>query len=215
MTMRDPLRVEPVSGLGDEAWSVTGLPVDCVNVALTLAWPDGCDLILSGINPGPNMGFDITYSGTVAGAMEGCINSVRSVAVSIAVFTHGAPIHYQTAEAWLAEALPWLSSVPLEPLTYLNVNIPNIAFPELRGTQITTMGNRVYEDRVEERADPWGRPYFWQGGTAMVDATIEGTDHWATSQGFVSVTPLRLNWTDHQQIETLTEGLPHFQRLPG
>ena len=83
MTLRDPLRVKEVNWPGVSAFEVNGLPVDCVNVGLTVGWPDGCDLVLSGINNGPNLGFDVTYSGTVAGAMEGCINGIRSISVSM------------------------------------------------------------------------------------------------------------------------------------
>lgn len=210
MTMRDPLRVKTVSYHGGlEAYEVNGVPVDCVNVGLTLAWPDGCDLVLSGINNGPNMGFDVTYSGTVAGAMEGCINGIRSVAISMALFADGAPLHYATAQAWLREHFSWLATCPLQPLTFLNVNVPAIDLPELRGTRVVEMGKRVYEDRVEMRQDPWGRPYYWQGGVVIVDAREPGTDVSATSQGFVSVTPISLNWTATAQMPALEHSLPH------
>jgi 5'-nucleotidase len=174
-----------------------------------MAWPDGCDLVLSGINNGPNMGFDVTYSGTVAGAMEGCINGIRSVAMSMALFADGAPLHYATAQAWLREHLDWLATCPLQPLTFLNVNVPAIDLPELRGTRVVEMGKRVYEDRVEMRQDPWGRPYYWQGGVVIVDAREPGTDVAATSQGFVSVTPISLNWTATAQMPALEHSLPH------
>ena len=100
MTMRDPLRVKPFDfPVPDvEAFEVNGLPVDCVNAGLTVAWEEGCDLVLSGINNGPNLGFDTTYSGTVGGAMEGAINGIRSIAVSMACFVDVAPLHYETVE---------------------------------------------------------------------------------------------------------------------
>jgi len=210
MTMRDPLRVSPVAWEGIEAYHVNGVPVDCVNVGLTVAWPDGCDLILSGINNGPNLGFDITYSGTVAGAMEGAINGIRSVALSMALFVTGAPAHYETGEKWLAENWASLVESPSKPLTFLNVNIPAIDYQEIRGAKVCGMGQRVYKDRVEFREDPWGRPYYWQGGVVVMDPSSQpNTDVAAVSDGFVSVTPVSLDWTDRSHMAALEHAFAH------
>ena len=195
MTLRDPLRVHQVDFHGLKAYTIDGVPVDCINVGLTIGFSDGCDLVLSGINQGPNLGFDITYSGTVAGAMEGAINGIRSIALSLAVFVQEAPPHWETASRWLEENFEKLVTSPYEDLTYLNVNVPSIAYEELRGTRVAEMGKRVYVDRVEKRDDPWGRPYYWQGGVAVMSADQPKTDVQAVSEGFVSVTPLSLNWT--------------------
>ncbi len=201
MTLRDPLRVHPVDFDGLEAYAVNGVPVDCVNVGLTVAYPDGCDLVLSGINLGPNLGFDITYSGTVAGAMEGAINGIRSIAFSLAVFVAEAPAHWETASKWLEDNFEALAAAPWEDLTFLNVNIPSISYSELRGTRVAEMGKRVYKDRVEKRDDPWGRPYYWQGGMALMSANQPHSDVKTVSEGFVSVTPLSLNWTQRALAE--------------
>lgn len=195
MTLRDPLRVVPYEYEGLEACTVNGVPVDCINVGLTVCYPDGCDLILSGINHGPNLGFDITYSGTVAGAMEGAINGIRSVALSLATFVDEAPPHWETATKWLDENFLSLVNAPWQPLSFLNVNVPSIVPEELRGARVAEMGRRVYQDRVEKRDDPWGRPYYWQGGVAVMSSDQPGTDVKAVSEGFVSITPLTLNWT--------------------
>lgn len=208
MTMRDPLRVKTVDWPGHEAFEVDGVPVDCVNVGLTVGWPEGCDLVLSGINNGPNLGFDITYSGTVAGAMEGTINGIRSISVSMAAFVTGAPLHYETGERWLQENLEALVALPQKPLTFLNVNIPAIQYVELRGNRVCRMGQRVYKDRVEFREDPWGRPYYWQGGVVVMDPdTQPGTDVEAVSQGFVAITPVSLDWTDRELVTSYSEDL--------
>jgi 5'-nucleotidase len=203
MTLRDPLRAKPLEVEGCPAWEVDGVPVDCVNVGLEVAWPDGCDLVLSGINNGPNLGFDVTYSGTVAGAMEGAINGIWSIALSMAVFVSGAPYHYETGEKWLGENLGALLDLPRKPLCLLNVNIPAVAYEELRGHKFVGMGQRVYEDRVVERKDPWGRSYFWQGGVVVMDADQPDTDVQAVSQGFVSITPVSLDWTDREHLGAL------------
>lgn len=206
MTLRDPLRVRQVEiDGGHEAYEVDGFPVDCVNVALTEYFPNGCDLVISGINNGPNLGWDVTYSGTVGGALEGAINGIRSFAISVAQYVSDSPIHYETAEQWLDENFENLLNAPMAKHSIINVNVPNIAWPELRGTRITKMGTRIYEDRVEKREDPWGRPYYWQGGIVVMDTGIVETDVHAINEGFVSVTPLRLDWTVHEMLKPLEE----------
>jgi 5'-nucleotidase len=203
MTMRDPLRVATFEWDGCEAFEVNGFPADCVNVALTIGYPDGCDLVLSGINNGPNLGFDVTYSGTVAGAMEGTINGIRSVAISMAGFVVGSPLHYETGAQWLREHWEMLTQAPEAPLTFLNVNVPAIQFEELHGHRVAPMGQRVYCDRVEMRNDPWGHPYYWQGGVAALGADQPGTDVQAVNEGFVSITPITLDWSNHAHVEEL------------
>ncbi|MBI5705712.1 MAG: 5'/3'-nucleotidase SurE [Armatimonadetes bacterium] len=197
MTLREPLRVKKASIEDFEAYEVNGMPVDCVNVGLTIAYPDGCDLVLSGINNGPNLGFDVTYSGTVAGAMEGTINGIFSISLSMAIFVLDAPYHFETGTRWFSENLEMLLGLPRNPLTFLNINVPAIAYPELQGHKIVGMGQRVYQDRVERRLDPWGRPYYWQGGAVVMDVEQPGTDVHAVTNGFVAVSPISLDWTDH------------------
>lgn len=211
MTLHEPLRARPFPYGDIEGLEINGVPVDCVNIGLDLLFPDGCDLILSGINNGPNLGFDITYSGTVAGAMEGCLNGVRSVAVSMAGLVSGAPLHYATAQAWLRENLEKLASTPLPSRTFLNVNVPNVDEVSLRGHKVVRMGLRIYEERIERRDDPWGRPYFWQGGAVVVDHTASDsqTDVGAVRDGFVAITPLTLDWTAEGVISGLSQDFAH------
>ncbi|MCB0826265.1 MAG: 5'/3'-nucleotidase SurE [Armatimonadetes bacterium] len=197
MTLRDPLRFKETEVEGCRALEVNGVPVDCVNLALTVAFPDGCDLVLSGINNGPNLGFDVTYSGTVAGAMEGCINGIKSMAFSMALFVDGAPLHMETGERWIAENIQKLTEIDLPELTFLNVNVPAIAHAEIEGVRVVGMGQRVYQDRVEHREDPWGRTYYWQGGSVVMKPDVPDTDVWAVSEHYVSVTPVSLDWTNH------------------
>lgn len=201
MTLRDPLRVKELSIGGMQAYEVNGLPVDCVNVGLTVAYPDGCDLVLSGINNGPNLGFDVTYSGTVAGAMEGTINGIRSIGMSMCVFVDGAPFHYETGSNWLRENWKMLMGLPLGDLAFLNINVPAVAKEEILGHKFVPMGRRVYQDRVERREDPWGRTYYWQGGVVVMRPEEADTDVWAVTNGYVSVTPVSLDWTDHRLVE--------------
>lgn len=207
MTLNDPLRTKDVIIHGVEGCEVSGVPVDCVNVGLTVLWPEGCDLVLSGINNGPNLGFDITYSGTVAGAMEACINKIPALAFSMGVLNHKDPVHFETAQQWIRENLKYLLALELPPRTFLNINIPNLPLPVELQTRVVPMGQRVYEDRVELRHDPWGRPYYWQGGNVIIDRSDTGTDLEAIRQGFVSVTPITLDWTNHEAIPLLANQL--------
>ena len=205
MTMRDPLRIAEMDWDGIRVYSVNGLPVDCVNVGLTICGEQ--DLILSGMNHGPNLGFDITYSGTAGGAMEGTINGIRSIAISMASFTAESPAHFGTGAIWLKENLASLIECPLPDLTFLNVNIPAIEYIELRGHRVARMGKRIYKDRVERRDDPWGRPYYWQGGVAITQGHEPETDIEAVKAGFVSITPVSMDWTRGDVIESLSASL--------
>ena len=145
----------------------------------------------------------MTYSGTVAGAMEGTINGIRSISLSMASFVGGAPLHYETGARWLEEHWSMLVDAPQAPLTFLNVNVPAVDYQELRGHKVVPMGRRVYLDRVELRTDPWGRPYYWQGGVAVLTSDQPGTDVHAVSEGFVSVTPITLDWTNYDHLRDL------------
>lgn len=215
MTLHDPLRVRQVEVPGDfEAYEVDGVPVDCVNVALTEFFPNGCDLVISGFNNGPNLGWDATYSGTVGGALEGAVNGIRSFAISIAKYVEAAPAHFETARLWLEEWWHWLMEAPIDGHSILNINIPSIAYLELRGTRITTLGMKIYEDRVEKRHDPMGRPYYWQGGVVVMDSSQIGTDVFAVNEGFASITPIRLDWTHHDAIDTLQRAIQRKEEIP-
>jgi len=197
MTMREPLRVHELPYEGCRAYMVNGLPVDCVNVGLTIGWPEGCDLILSGFNNGPNLGFDITYSGTCAGAMEGAINEIPSIAFSMAVLESKQAIRYEVGAEWLRENWAMLMALPMPSLGFLNVNVPN---QTPLGHRFAAMGRRVYKDRVEMREDPWGNPYYWQGGVVVTDFAQPNTDVDAIRQGYVAITPVSLDWTDRDSL---------------
>jgi len=203
MTMADPLRIHRHDWKEIEAISVSGVPVDCINVGLSIAFPDGCDLVLSGFNSGPNLGFDVTYSGTVAGAMEGTINGIRSVALSMACFDRSLPFHFESGSQWLKENWQFITEVPLPTGSFLNVNIPSLPFDRINGSQIARMGSRIYRDQVEMRKDPWDKPYFWQGGFAITEEVEPGTDLNAILDHFVSITPIKIDWTDEEAMESI------------
>lgn len=203
-TMHKPLRVKrikfPVEGV--IAYSTSGSPSDSVAVALLGYIPDPIDLVVSGINRGPNQGQDLTYSGTVSAAFEAVI--WRKPAIAFSLCDHAEDAEYDAAAAVARHVVRLKLYERLPPLTLLNVNIPALPLEAIRGFKITRQGLRQYNDELVERVDPSGRPYYWIGGGAPTgDVTEEGTDIWATDQGYVSITPIHLDMTSYAVMKEM------------
>ena len=198
LTLDRPLRVRQ---MGERTYSVDGTPTDCVLLAVR-GIPDMVqvhpDLIVSGINHGPNLGDDVTYSGTVAAAAEGCLMGIPSVAISLASWEQA---HFDTAARVARIIVDQLHERAIPPGTLLNVNIPDLPFAQLRGTRVTCLGRRVYPDVIVAELDPRGKPCYWIGGDKPTWLPGEGTDFEAIQAGFVSITPLRLDSTDRDRLE--------------
>ncbi len=196
-----PIRVTEVPlPDGSTAYSTDGTPSDCVALAALGFLERPPDLVISGINNGYNMGDDITYSGTVAAAMEGVISGIPSIAVSMD--TH--PIWpVDVGAAFVRQLVEQIVERGLAKDILLNVNVPNLPREQIRGVQITRLGKRIYQDQLIVREDPRGRKYYWIGGTAVRHEREEGTDVTAVDDGYVSVTPIHLDLTNHKLIETL------------
>jgi 5'-nucleotidase len=199
-TLDRPLRVkDAILADGSTALTTDGAPSDCVALALLGMIDSPIDLVVSGINSGPNLGHDITYSGTVTAAMEAAIFGRPAVAISLDTppglagalnYAPAARIARQVAANVLQHGLP--------ERTLLSVNVPYLPQDEIKGIQITRQGLRIYADALVRREDPRGRPYYWIGGDAPSGVPDEGTDIGALSQGYVSVTPLQLDLTAHR-----------------
>ncbi len=200
LTLHRPLRVVKT---GERAWVVDGTPTDCVNLAIcsvlkTLA----PDFVFAGINAGPNLGDDITYSGTVACAFEGTLLGVPSIAFSLD-YRRDDPNSvpdFTDAEDVAFEAIQIALKYPLAPETLWNINIPP---GKPRGFRATRMGKRRYGESVVEKIDPRGRPYFWIGG-AHIDTKADGTDLQAIAENYVSITPLHLDLTEYKVLADLS-----------
>lgn len=211
-TMHKPLRVDPYPVEGVEAFVCTGAPSDCVALALLGLVDPPPALIVSGINPTANLGQDITYSGTVAAAMEGAIWGLPSIAVSLESRSdadardRGVDLtgEYGPIAAFAARLAAHVLQTGLPPHTLLNVNAPALPQEALRGVMGTRLGTRVYRDELVRRKDPRGRPYYWIGGE-MPTGDIErvGTDIWAVHHGYISVTPINLDMTAHNYLPEL------------
>ncbi len=211
LTMHRPLRV---ARAGERRWVVDGTPTDCVNLALcSILKSVEIDYVFSGINAGPNLGDDVTYSGTVACAFEGTLLGKKSIAFSLDFRRddpQAAP-EWEAAERVALEALRWALKNPVGGESLLNVNIPP---GNPRGLRVTRMGRRRYGESVVEKIDPRGRPYYWIGG-AHVDTPDEGTDLVAVAEGWVSVTPLHLDLTDYRALARLQPAVPTPWPAPG
>jgi len=211
ITLHKPLRVSTVTlADGSSALATSGTPSDCVTLAVLDLLKDARpDLVVSGINHGPNLGWDLTYSGTVSAAMEGAILGMQAVSISVAWRLvrmieeeegPAPPIDFTPAAAFVAVLARELMRRPLPPHTLLNVNVPP---RPPSGVEITRQGIRRYPGKVERRIDPMGRAYYWLGGDDPQDQMEEGTDVNAVAEGRISVTPIQLDLTDHALLREL------------
>ncbi len=179
---------------------VDGTPTDCVHLALTGLSDTDPDIVVAGINHGPNLGDDVLYSGTVAAATEGRFLGLPSMAVSIA--SHE-PRHLATASRVAVQLVSRLRENPLESNIILNVNIPDRPYEELKGFVATRLGHRHKAEPVVVALDPRGRTIYWVGPAGPEQDAGPGTDFEAVRNGFVSITPLQVDLTRHAALETL------------
>ena len=202
ITLFRPLRCRPTQlRTGQAAFMTDGSPTDCVRLAVLGFLKEKPDLIVSGINRGANLGDDITYSGTVAAAMEGLLSNIPSIAISIGAF--GADIDFGPASAFAAQLAKNVFERGFISDALLNVNVPALPADRIAGVEVTRLGKRNYRDQLVERLDPYGNPYYWVGGPAVSEEAEEGTDVAAVRAGKISVTPIRLDLTDHDLIAHL------------
>ena len=202
-TLDHPLRVsETQIADGTPALTSDGAPSDCVALAL-LGIVENVDLVVSGINPYSNIGHDVTYSGTVTAAMEAVIAGVPGLAFSLASQdnTFGGLADYGPAAQVAKQVTKKVMDEGLPEGVLLNVNIPYLK--EFKGYLITRQGLRVYNDELDKRVDPRGKPYYWIGGEDPTGVDEPGTDFGALQAGYVSITPLQLDLTAREAMETL------------
>jgi 5'-nucleotidase len=196
LTLHHPVR--PVRR-GDRRWQVDGTPTDCVMLAVEALLPERPDFVLSGVNHGQNMGEDVLYSGTVAAAMEGVMLGIPAVALSFAGGDLRAdPSTLAGLSGLLGDLLRHVLELPGFPRdTLLNVNVPPLPPAEIRGVKLTRLGRRVYSNSLTPMRDPWGRDIYWIGGGSATWRGEADSDFQAVLDGYVSVTPLSLDLTNH------------------
>jgi 5'-nucleotidase len=165
---------------------------------------ESVDMVISGINPNANVGHDVTYSGTVTAAMEASLAGINGIAFSLDTPDDiQEPVDYDPAATIAARLVQKLANRSLPKGLLLNVNIPYRSSQEIKGLAITRQGLRVYRDALDERKDPRGKSYYWIGGDSPTGVPDPGTDFWALSEGMVSITPLKMDLTAHDWIQTL------------
>ena len=194
LTLEHPLRVAQVDS---RHWAVNGTPTDAVLLAFETLLPEKPDWVISGVNHGPNMGEDVTYSGTVAAAIEATILGIPAIAVSLA---GRGELLFDEVVPTLRRLVERLVKYPLGKLQFLNVNIPNLPASQVKGVRVARLGSRRYVDTVVPKQDPRGRDYYWIGGKGPEWAPDERSDAHAVHEGWVAVTPCLVDMTDYRAL---------------
>jgi len=194
LTLHRPIRAVP---MGERRFAVNGTPSDCVNLGVLGFLPERPAVVVSGINHGGNLGDDVTYSGTVSAAMEATLLGVPAVAVSL---LDGGDLAHARAVARVVTTRVLVEGLPRK--TLLNVNVPPQA---PRGLRVTRLGHRVYSDKIVEHTDPRGRTHYWIGGGEPSWEALEGTDMAAIHEGYVAITPVHLDLTNHGAVTRMAE----------
>lgn len=202
LTLDMPIHFTEVS---ERVFAVAGTPTDCVHIALTTMMEDHPEMVVSGINQGPNLGDDVIYSGTVAAALEGRILGLPAIASSLVCEQHDQTKHFDAAAEIVFRLVKHLQSAPMPADTIINVNVPNLPLDEIKGLKVTRLGHRHRNNPCISAKDPQGRPMFW-----IIPATEEedggpGTDFHAIRNGYVSITPMHVDLTRRQAIDDLTD----------
>ncbi|MDH7576374.1 MAG: 5'/3'-nucleotidase SurE [Bacillota bacterium] len=202
ITVDQPLRAERIPFFGSFAWAVNGTPVDCVKLGVNCLLNDKPDLVVAGINRGPNLGIDVLYSGTVSGALEGIILGIPALAVSVTEYINP---NYQDAAFFIRRLVPKVLKTQICTGTLLNINVPSLPVHEIRGIKITKLGARKYLNSFEVRTDPRGRAYYWLGGDVVDLDEDPNTDVAAIKQKMISITPIHVDLTNYRALELLQE----------
>ncbi len=203
LTLDVPLQVFSVE---PGVFGVIGTPTDCVHLSVSGLFDHEFDMVVSGVNDGPNLGDDVLYSGTVAAAIEGRFLGLPTLAVSLCTGSEGAR-HFDTAARVARELVARLIALPLERRLVLNVNVPDLPYEQLRGFRSVRLGHRHPSEAVIPARDPRGRTVYWIGSSGAGDDAGEGTDFAAVAAGCVSVTPLTVDMTRHASLEPLAQWL--------
>lgn len=201
LTLVNPLRARTME---NGFIRVDGTPTDCVHLAITGLFDEEPDLVVSGINAGPNMGDDVLYSGTVAAATEGRFLGFPAIAVSM---NSHEPKHFDTGARVAQELVSRLLRYPLSENVILNVNVPDLPYQQLQGVRSTRLGHRHKAEPVIKASDPRGRTIYWVGPAGAEQDAGPGTDFYTVRQGFVSVTPLQVDLTRHSALQTVSDWL--------
>lgn len=202
ITLNAPIRMKKVRR---NVYTIDGTPTDCVYLTVLGAFRRRPEVVISGINRGPNLSEDIVYSGTVAAAIEAALAGMKSFAVSMDAFN--GTIHYDTGAVFAKKFTRLLYRMEVPAGLFFNVNIPNLPKGRIKGVRVTKLGSRKYLDKLIKRKDPDGNPYFWLSGDKVLWRAEKGTDYHEVKEGYISVTPLHLDLTAYEFMPDLKRSL--------
>ncbi len=200
VTLSSPLRIKKVKENHFNGYAISGTPVDCVKIALGTVLSFEPDILISGINNGPNVGVDVLYSGTVSAATEAALANIPALAVSINEFH---PRNLSEHANYVVEFVESLNWKELPPRRVLNLNFPYCNLEDSKGLKICPQTQAVYEDWYDERVDPRGTPYYWLCGEILPENLEPNTDKTFLDQGYITLTPLTFDFTDYELLEKL------------
>lgn len=203
ITLKHPLRAANVKlNGGCSGWAVSGTPADCIKLAVLELLDRHPDLVISGINPGANVGINLNYSGTVAAAKEASIYGLSAMAVSI---QNGASIHYDDAARFVSRLASVIHAKGLPSGTFLNINVPNLPGERVAGVRISRQAVDLYDEYFEKRQDPRNGTYYWQGSESEPSYTYKDADGAVLSDDYVSITPVRCDMTDYEALQQIRQ----------
>ncbi len=208
INLSNPIRVKKIKFNKSFCYLVSGTPVDCVKIGIKELIKEKIDMVVSGINSGPNLGMDILYSGTVSAASEGAILGIPSISVSIADYKN---FNFKTGAELTFKIIEKIKSIKFPKDTILNINIPNRKMNEIKGIKITYQSESRFNEEYEKRVDPRGNIYFWLKGSFNEIKEEEGSDVNAVKNNYVSITPIKLNLTNFNFLKNLR--LKGFEKI--
>ncbi len=203
ITLHEPIRADKIRLNGDHwGFAVSGTPADCIKLGLLELLPEKPTLVVSGINPGANIGVNVNYSGTVAAAKEASLYGIPAIAVSI---SNSAPNHYEDAAGFTRRLAEKVLANGLPFGTFLNVNFPDLPMGAVAGIRVSRQGIYFFQERIEKKIDPRNRPYYWQACDNQLRFADPDIDSEALSSNYISITPIKCDMTDYGMIENLKE----------
>lgn len=203
LSLQDPLRIQKME---NGFYKVNGTPSDCVHLAINCFLKEDPQLVVSGINHGPNLGDDVIYSGTVAAATEGRFMGLPAIAVSLGhkhEESKEGQKHFETAARVVLDIINHLNEHPLPADQILNINVPDIPYEQLKGIQVTRQGRRHRSESMVKAQDAFGKEIYWYGAVGPEQDAGPGTDFHAVANGYCSVTPLSVDMTAYQSLENM------------
>ncbi len=201
ITLHQPLRAEAVTlGNGCRGVAVSGTPADCIKIAVLEVMDHKPDMVISGINPGANLGININYSGTVAAAKEASLYGINALAVSVQT-PHSD--YYDEMARYMVSLAGQVASAGMPFGSFLNVNFPDMPVAETAGVRICRQGIEMFPENIEKRVDPRNRPYYWQGCDAQTFHDNPDSDGSAVAANYIAITPLKCDTTDYTLLDSL------------